>query len=365
MKFGIMNLFPLSEGQSEREVIEETMEEAVLADDLGYDSFWFAEHHFSGYGILGNPLQFGTAVAMRTKRITIGTAVMVVPFYDPMRLAEDAALLDILSGGRFVMGCGRGYQPREFAGFRIDPKTSAERYAETIEIVRKAWTEDNWSYDGKHFQLEDMTVHPKPLNGEIPILHASVSPESFEKWGRRGERIITSPNFTPLALMKKNFDLYTEGLQEGGHDSAAFERPYMQQVWVGPTEAGKREAAEAALRYYRMVGNVIPGQQKGLVPLDSKEEAYYAKVKAGIDLLSVEQTLTHGGNFGSTQQVIDMLGVLSEQLGVTHYIGWFRIPSLERQAALDAMQRFAEEVIPVFRDDDAVVVEPKRVAARR
>lgn len=362
MKFGIMNLFPLSEGQSEQEVIRETMEEAVLADRLGYDSFWFAEHHFSGYGILGNPIQFGTAVAMATKRITIGTAVMVVPFYNPMRLAEDAALLDILSDGRFIMGCGRGYQPREFAGFGIDPKTSGERYAETIELVRKAWTEDNWDYSGKHFQYEDMTVHPKPLNGEIPILHASVSPESFEKWGRKGERIITSPNFTPLPLMKRNFDLYTKGLEEGGYAADAFERPYMQQVWAGPNEAGKREAAEAALRYYKMVGKVIPGQQKGLAPIDDKEKAYYNKVKEGIDLLSVEETLTHGGNFGSIQQVIDTIAVLNEQLGVTHYIGWFRIPTLERSAALDAMQRFAEEVIPVF---SGGTEEPKKVVARQ
>ncbi len=353
MKFGIMNLFPLTEGQSERDVIDETMEEAVLADRLGYDSFWFAEHHFSGYGILGNPLQFGTAVAMATKRITIGTAVMVIPFYNPVRLAEDAALLDLLSGGRFLMGCGRGYQPREFAGFQVDPKTSGERYNETIDIVRKAWAEDNWSYAGNHFQYDDMTVHPKPLKREIPILHASVSPESFEKWGRLGERIITSPNFTPLSLMKRNFDLYTKGLLEGGHDPLAFERPYMQQVWAGPTEEGKRQAAEAALRYYRMVGNVIPGQQKGLIPIDAKEQAYYEKVKQGIDLLNVEQTLTHGGNFGSSQQVIDTLGVLQEQLGVTHYICWFRIPSLERGAALDAMHRFAEDVFPVFRDADA------------
>lgn len=350
MKFGIMNLFPLSEGQSEGEVIGETMEEAILADDLGYDSFWFAEHHFSSYGILGNPLQFGAAVAQATKTITIGTAVMVIPFYNPLRLAEDAALLDILSGGRFMMGTGRGYQPREFAGFHIDPKTSGELYAETIDIVRKAWTEDNWSYEGKHFQYRDMSVHPKPLNGDIPILHASVSPESFEKWGRKGERIITSPNFTPLPLMKKNFDLYTRGLNEGGHDPAAFERPYMQQVWTGPSEAGKRQAAEAALRYYQMVGNVIPGQQKGLTPIDAREQAYYDKVKQGIDLLSVEQTLTHGGNFGSAQQVIDTLAVLKEQLGVSHYICWFRIPSLERNAALEAMQRFAEDVIPIFRE---------------
>jgi len=104
MKFGVMNLFPLAEGQSQRLVYEETLDEAALADDLGFDSFWLAEHHFSTYGVLGNPLMFGAAVAERTKRIKIGTAVMVIPFYDPVRLAEDAALLDNISGGRLMLG---------------------------------------------------------------------------------------------------------------------------------------------------------------------------------------------------------------------------------------------------------------------
>ena len=262
MKFGVMNLFPLAEGQSERRIYEETLEEASLADELGFDSFWLAEHHFSTYGVLGNPLMFGAAIAQRTERIKIGTAVMVIPFYDPVRLAEDAALLDNISGGRLMLGTGSGYQPKEFAGFNVDPNTSKERYNEIVDILRLAWSEEDWSYDGKFYQYEDMSVHPKPVQKPMPILHAAVAPDSFTRLGSTGERLITS--FTPtLETMKKNFDGYHQSLIDAGFDPSSFERPFMQQIWCGPEEAKRQAAAEAALRYYKMVGKVIPGQQKG------------------------------------------------------------------------------------------------------
>ena len=102
MKFGIMNLLPFAEGKSSADIFRETLEETAYAEELGFDSVWLAEHHFSRYGILGNPLVLGAAIAERTKRIRIGTAVVIAPFYDPIRLAEDAALVDALSGGQRV-----------------------------------------------------------------------------------------------------------------------------------------------------------------------------------------------------------------------------------------------------------------------
>lgn len=357
MKFGTMNLFPLGEGASDRKVIEEALEDAVLADEMGFDSIWLAEHHFSPYGILGNPLMFASAIAQRTKRIKIGTAVMVVPFYSPIRLAEDAALVDLMSGGRLMMGIGRGYQPIEFAGFGIDPASSIERYNEIVDILRLAWTQENWSYEGKHYQYRDITIYPRPTR-EIPLLHAAVQPDSFKRLGQAGERLITSPNFTPLPIMKRNYELYAEGLGEATTTRADLERPFMQQAWCGPDEAGKREAAEAALRYYKSIGKVIPGADRNDGRSD-KEMAYYSKVHKGLDLLTLEQTLTHGGNFGSSQQVADTISVLNEEMGVDHYISWFNIPSLDRRSALKSMERFARDVMPLFKSRD----EPARLQA--
>ncbi|WP_433088540.1 LLM class flavin-dependent oxidoreductase [Dactylosporangium sp. CA-052675] len=351
MKFGIMNLFPVGDGVSDHQVLRETLEEIGLADELGFDSVWLAEHHFSKYGILGSPVHFGMAVAERTKRITIGTAVLVLPLHDPLRLAEDIAALDVLSGGRVSIGVGRGYQPSEFAGFGIPLAESKERYQETLEVLRLALSQENFSYHGKYFTYDNITTYPRPYTpGGPPILQGTVSPESFRDRGAVGESIITSPNFTPLGIMQKNYDLYRQAMTENGFDIAAYDVPFMQQVWVGDGDEGLREAAQAALNYYKSVGKVIPGSEEAM----EQEKKYYAAVAKNIDLLTLEQTLTHGGNFGSAQRVIETIEMLGEQLGVNHYIGWLRIPSLERKAALRSMEEFATKVIPYFRAKDAV-----------
>ncbi|MDX6739439.1 LLM class flavin-dependent oxidoreductase [Actinocorallia sp. A-T 12471] len=347
MKFGIMNLFPVSDGASDQQVLRETLEEIQLADELGFDSVWLAEHHFSKYGILGSPLQFGMAVAERTKRITIGTAVLVLPFHDPLRLAEDVAALDVMSGGRVVIGVGRGYQPKEFAGFGIPLDQSRARYEETLDVLRLALTTENFSYQGKIFQYENVTTYPRPFTPGGPrILQGTVSPENFRQRGAVGEPIITSPNFTPLTLMKRNFDAYREESLANGHDPSAHDLPFMQQVWTGRGEQGMRDAAAAALEYYRSVGKVIPGSEEAL----DAERAYYEKVAENIRLLTLEQTLTHGGNFGEPERVAQTVAELRDQLGINHYISWMRIPSLRREEALRSMETFAAEVIPQFRE---------------
>ena len=361
MKFGIMNLFPVAEGTSDHQVLRDTLDEIQLADELGFDSVWLAEHHFSQYGILGSPLHFGMAIAERTKRITIGTAVLVIPLHDPLRLAEDIAALDVLSGGRVSIGVGRGYQPLEFNGFGVPLEESKERYRETLEVVRLALSEESFSYHGQFFSYDNITTYPRPLTPGGPrILQGTVSPESFAERGAIGEGIITSPNFTPLGLMKKNFDLYRNAMVEHGFDPSAYDLPFMQQVWCGDGEPGLREAAQAALNYYKSVGKVIPGSEQAI----EQERRYYEAVAKNIELLTLEQTLTHGGNFGSAQQVIETIEMLRDQLGINHYIGWLRIPSLDRSTALRSMEEFATKVIPHFRaQQDDAATQPVEVFA--
>ena len=163
MKFGIQNLFP-AEGVDDHHVLLETLEEIKLADELGFDSAWLAEHHFSRYGLLGNPLLLGAAVAQCTTRIQIGTAVVVLPFHNPLRLAEDAATLDILSGGRLELGVGRGYQPKEFAGFGIDAAYGKERYAEVVDILKLAWTGETFSYAASTTPSTTSPCLPEPCS---------------------------------------------------------------------------------------------------------------------------------------------------------------------------------------------------------
>jgi hypothetical protein len=151
--------------------------------------------------------------------------------------------------------------------------------------------------------------------------------------------------------MQKNYDNYRSALLEGGHSTSEFDLPYMQQVWCGDDPNGLRAASEAALAYYKSVGQVIPGSAEAV----EAEKKYYEAVQRNIELLDLERTLTHGGNFGSVDQIVDTIGNLGEQLGINHYIGWFRIPALGPGIARDSMERFASEVIPQLREDSPLV----------
>jgi alkanesulfonate monooxygenase SsuD/methylene tetrahydromethanopterin reductase-like flavin-dependent oxidoreductase (luciferase family) len=260
MDFGVMNLFsvPTHDGTDHR-IIGEHLEEVQMADELGFDTVWLAEHHFSHYGVAGSPLLVGAAIAERTRRIKIGTAVLVLPFYNPVRLAEEIATLDVISRGRVIVGCGRGYQPLEFAGFGIDPAEAKDRYNETIEVLQLALTQENWSYHGKFHDFDNITTYPRPFTpGGPQIVHAALNPESFSYLGSRGRRVLTSPTFAPLSRMRRCFIAYRDALTEAGFDPAEFGIPYMQQVWPGTDQGELEKAAQAALEWWRILGSVTP-----------------------------------------------------------------------------------------------------------
>ena len=155
MKFGLFYLFSDFGNVAQDRLLYEVLEEITYAEELGFESVWLPEHHFAIYGMLGNPLIFAASVAERTRRMKIGTAIMVVPFQHPLRLAEDAAMVDALSGGRLLLGLGRGYQPPEFTGFGLDQSTSREMFAEGFEIVRRALSGEKFTHQGKFWTFRD------------------------------------------------------------------------------------------------------------------------------------------------------------------------------------------------------------------
>ncbi len=187
MKFGVFILGDKPNHLSEREVLANVLEEARWAEELGYDEIWLAEHHFSPYGMLPDLPQVATAIAAQTERIRIGTACMVAPFHEPIQLAERIAMVDVLSGGRFDAGFGRGYQAHEFKGFGISMDEATGRYQECVEIVSRLLTEENVSFHGKYFQIEDVTIYPRPVQQPIPVWGTVMkTPSSFEWLAEKG-----------------------------------------------------------------------------------------------------------------------------------------------------------------------------------
>src|SRR5437870_13051968 len=164
MKVGIA-LNMLSEpGRTDVAVVSDHLGMGDLADPLGFDSLFALEHHFTGYAMSPAPLQLLAYFAGRTKRITFGTAVIVLPWHDPIRVAEEIALLDILSGGRCLFGFGRGAASVEYAGFRIPMEEARPRFAEAAQIVVKALTHEVFVWEGEYFKIPRTSIRPRPIS---------------------------------------------------------------------------------------------------------------------------------------------------------------------------------------------------------
>jgi alkanesulfonate monooxygenase SsuD/methylene tetrahydromethanopterin reductase-like flavin-dependent oxidoreductase (luciferase family) len=347
MKFGIDHLFTWRGDRSQRDVLREAVDQTVLADRLGFDGCWLAEHHFSNYGIVGHLPTIAAALAEATERIRVGLAVAVLPFAHPLRLAEELALVDVASNGRLDVGVGRGYQPKEFAHFGIPFDEASARFAETLEIMQLAWTRESFSYDGKYFHFRDVSVFPRPIQvPHPPVLHAAVSSSTFERAGRLGVPILTSPNFTPIDMVRANFATYRKALADAGHDPSAFDYPMLQQIYVSEDPEEAREfPREYAMFFYETLSRLLPNVAEAEVPGDYQE---YGKIQRNVERLRYDFLLEHGINVGTPDQVIERIKLLQQEAGVNYYIGWFNFGGMPHEKVKRSMELFASEVMPVF-----------------
>ncbi|MGH7343185.1 MAG: LLM class flavin-dependent oxidoreductase, partial [Candidatus Rokuibacteriota bacterium] len=180
MDFGIFNLMGSREvDKPTAQVFGEVAEQTRLADELGYTIAWFAEHHFSNYCLCASPLMMVAHCASVTKNIRLGTAVVVLPLYNPARLAAEIATADALSNGRLMLGIGAGYQPYEFERFGVDIAQNLEMTDEFCDILDLAFSRDFFSYQGKHYRMPDTHIPARPVQNPLPIYVAGHSQAMF------------------------------------------------------------------------------------------------------------------------------------------------------------------------------------------
>ena len=231
--------------------VAEAIEEAVLAEDCGLHGFFFGEHHQDRDGFLPSPLIVCAAVAARTKRIQIGTSVVLLPLHHPLHVAEDVVTLDIVSGGRVALGVGLAYQEADFRAFGINKKDRVGRFEEGIEILRQAWTGEYFSYHGKHFQIDDVRILPRPIQQPGPPLWIGAwVPAALERAGRLGDALVFSPSMplTPTLEMAK---IYRQAAKAAGRVPQIV---MMRDAWVADSleDAARIYGPEAmaAYKYY-------------------------------------------------------------------------------------------------------------------
>jgi alkanesulfonate monooxygenase SsuD/methylene tetrahydromethanopterin reductase-like flavin-dependent oxidoreductase (luciferase family) len=243
MKIAVLQFFSWPERRVPlASVYDRALQRIEIMDKSGFDAVWLAEHHFSSFSVCPSVHMMGMLAAARTTRLRIGTGVSLAPFYHPLRLAEEVALLDVLSGGRVNWGAGRGFARVEFENFGVPPEESTARFHETVEIVLRAWTEERLSFTGAHFHFDGVEVLPKPLQNPHPP--AATSETALEWAAARGFSILMDPHASHSDIGKKR-RFYGERLAAAGFSLDGRDLPVARLLALGDTAA---QAAEVARR---------------------------------------------------------------------------------------------------------------------
>ena len=182
------------ERQDPNELTLNTLEQCIYAEELGFNSVWVPEHHFSMFGVLPSPAAFLCHVAARTERVKLGPGTVVLPLNHPVRVAEEFALLDLLSNGRAVLSAGRGYDDREYQAFGANFSDSQELFFEGMDIIKKAWTQETFSHEGRHYQVPEISITPRPVQHPFPPTYvACFSQPTLMYAARNGFNCIFAP----------------------------------------------------------------------------------------------------------------------------------------------------------------------------
>lgn len=320
--------------------VQEACREAELAERCGFDACLMGEHHQDPDGFIPSPLLLLAAIAARTQRIRLGTTVLLLPLQHPFKVAEDAATLDVLSGGRCILGVGTGYQPRDFTPFGVDPKHRGSLLDEGLQIIRACWTEERVSFHGRHFSLDNVSQHPRPVQQpRPPIWVGGWGPKGFERAARLGDAWVTDP-LQHLAVLRQHQAEYRAVAERyGGRPSTIL----MRDVWVA---ASHQEAVEDAERYMLPMLRYY-WRNKAFV----EEDPVLRGVTADSDL-TPERMFEDRVVLGSAKDCVAQIARWQEELAPDWLVLRFRqahATGPSHQKIVAALQVFGADVIEHFR----------------
>ncbi|MBV6761764.1 LLM class flavin-dependent oxidoreductase [Rhodococcus opacus] len=352
MKFSAFLLFHRPDrNNTVKEVYDYNLRVAELLEELGFDGVWVSEHHFRDYGTVPSIFTMLGYLAARTENLRLGTGVVVLPLHNPIHVAEQAAQLDLLSNGRLDLGLGRGYQSIEFDGYGMSLSEARDRFDEGLEVITGLWTQDPYQHRGHFYQSGEVSLNPKPLQSPHPPIYvAAVSPETVERYARRGLPVLADPA-APFKKIHQAAETWHRIAAESGHDSADVDLVVSRSVWLAPTvEQAKQDQAtfEASFDRSRIFNEKS-------APIDSKT----GEVAKGFEFW--EGRYLKGGELGNDfrweqlevigdpKRVIGQVAMLQE-FGFNHLMCDF---GSTRHIPFDEMAKaitfFAKEVIPAFR----------------
>jgi len=349
MEFGMFHEFQWSKGVSESEAFDLSFEQVDAAEHWGLDVMWLAELHAAPTrSVLSAPLNVATAIATRTSRMKIGTAVQVLPLCHPLRVAEEAATVDQISHGRLIFGIGRSGFPRTYEAYGIPYAESQQRFAETLEIIKRAWTEDSFSYDGQFYSFHDVHLVPKPYQKPFPELRVAVnSPDTFPAVGRLGYPIFVAVRIGTLSELAPNINAYREAYRAAGHPGEG--KVYLRlPLYIADSyQRARDEAEESIMHFYRWLGGQLEASasRSGARAIEQRAERGQR-----LQTMTYEDALRDKIVVGTPREVTDRLKTLHRELRFDGILAEINCGSLiAHQQVMRSLKLLCQEVMPEFR----------------
>jgi alkanesulfonate monooxygenase SsuD/methylene tetrahydromethanopterin reductase-like flavin-dependent oxidoreductase (luciferase family) len=353
MKFGLHYQLPCSAGQSPVQRYRDTIDQAVHAEPLGFESVWPVEQHFNAnLSILSSPLLMLAAIAERTRTLRLGIAIILLPLSHPIRVAEEIATLDVLSNGRVEFGIGRGAVPSHFRGFGVPIAENRDRFVEGLEVIRQAWTSDQVSFHGRFYDIERISVVPKPVQQpHPPIRVAANSEDTFEVMGRMGLPIFVASQVNPFQRIKRFLPAYRAARKAAGYpDNAAEDVTVLMPLYVGESAAQVRRDLEPSIKHF--LSTVISLQGSGTPRPDGPRSEAAARFQESLERLArmtYEQVCERMAVFDTPEGCIERLQGFRDDLNMGRVICWFNPGGqVPHQQVMRSMELFAAKVMPHF-----------------
>lgn len=334
---------------TQAQVFDHTTGMALAAEDLGYDCLWVLEHHFTPYGLCPNTFTMAGYLLGRTNRIRVGSAIAVAPIDHPVRIAEQVCLLDQLSHGRFVAGFGRGYFPKDFEAFGVDPAESHLRLQEWVAILRQACEKRTIAWDSDLIKLPDVVPFPEPFTKPHPPIYTVAGSPSTVEWAASvGVPMLMSTN-VELETLRSTIELYEETAVAYGHDPSAAKHVVALIAHV----ADSNETA-----YQELIEHLVWWSEEGRaasLTIDMLRQLpnyryHYSAIQSAIhrgdrDIYKAVRTMMERSAVGTPEQCIERLLAIRESTGISNFALGFE-GVLDHDRILETMRRFATEVLP-------------------
>jgi natural product biosynthesis luciferase-like monooxygenase protein len=347
MKFAIyaMPSYDTSFGISQGEFLRRAVDQFVAAEALGFDSIWVNEHHFHAYGgLLPSLPTVLAALSQRTTRVRLGTSVVVLPLHHPLEVAESMAMVDLMSNGRLDLGVGRGFVEHDYQVFGVEYTDAQEHLKESIEVVRRAWSGENFSHHGRHYNLDSVQVWPRPEQQPHPPIWLAVAgnPTSLEYCAGEGFSVVTTGHSRPVQRTAQLMKVYHEAWAAAGHTRPLDLAVHYHAV-IAEDRAEARRLAEDGLHLHnrwnhetRSLSTPNPGPEPAHPPVDQL-------VEEGRILC------------GTPDDCVEILRRASAEVGATEAHCMFQFGSIAFEQAQRSLELFAREVMPRFANETANV----------